>query len=152
MAAFHHQQQQQQQQQQHLGLNGGHVTTQIYGTAHPHGTAYWKFPSGAGVIGTGGGGRGGGGRSDGGGGGVTGTMNGSVVGEGGGGGGGRGSIYGLPTCGVYSAQNGDMTLSAAAAAAAAAAAEAQGAKYPVISDQMIEMETYANANGLSVSL
>ena len=38
------------------------------------------------------------------------------------------------------------------AVAAAAAAEAQGAKYPVINDPMIEMETYANSNGLSVRI
>ena len=69
-----------------------------------------------------------------------------MVGSGGGsigrgGGGGFTSIY-------NGGSNGEMTLSAAAAAAAAA--EAQSAKYPVINDSMIEMETYANANGLSV--
>ena len=59
----------------------------------------------------------------------------------GGGGGGRGFT------GIYNGTSaGDMNMSAAAAAA-----EAQNGKYPVINDGMIEMDTYANTNGLSVS-
>ena len=63
---------------------------------------------------------------------------------------GGGTFNGLSGGSIY-ATNGDASLSpAAATAAVAAAAENQAVKYPVINDQMIEMETYANSNGLSV--